>query len=97
MDSEGWAEDISDDEIVENIKLLAETEGVFTETAGGVALGVTRKLIKQGRINPKDKTVIVISGNGLKTQDALKLDPPKTIDPELAAFDAAVSDLGMTA
>jgi threonine synthase len=77
--------------------LLAETEGVFTETAGGVALGVTRKLIAQGRIQPDDRTVLVITGNGLKTQDALTLAPPTTIDPKLAAFDAAVNALGLTA
>ena len=97
LDSGGWAEDVTDDEIVENIQLLAETEGIFTETAGGVALGVARKLIRQGRIQPEDKTVIAITGNGLKTQDALRLDPPMTIDPKLTAFEAAVSDLGMTA
>jgi len=97
LDSGGWAEDVTDDEIVDNIRLLAETEGIFAETAGGVALGVARKLIQQGRIKPEDKTVIAITGNGLKTQDALRLDPPKTIDPKLTAFEAAVSDLGMTA
>jgi threonine synthase len=97
LESGGWAEDVSDDEIVENIKLLAETEGVFTETAGGVALGVARKLIQQGRIKPDDQTVIVVTGNGLKTQDALKLDPPRVIDPKLNDFNAAVSELGMTA
>jgi threonine synthase len=97
LESGGWAEDVSDQEIVDNIRLLAETEGVFTETAGGVALGVTRKLIAQGRIQPDDRTVLVITGNGLKTQDALTLAPPTTIDPKLAAFDAAVNALGLTA
>ena len=97
LDSGGWAEDVSDVEVVENIKLLAETEGIFTETAGGVALGVTRKLIEQGRIEPEDRTVIAITGNGLKTQDALRLEPPKTIEPKLSAFDAAVRNLGLTA
>lgn len=97
LDSGGWAEDVSDEDVVANIRLLAETEGVFTETAGGVALGVTRKLIAQGRIRRDDRTVIVISGNGLKTQDALSLDKPVTIEPRLSAFDAAVSELGLTA
>ncbi len=97
LDSGGWAEDVSDLEVVENIKLLAETEGIFTETAGGVALGVTRKLIEQGRIKPEDRTVIAITGNGLKTQDALTLAPPKTIEPKLSAFDTAIRDLGLTA
>lgn len=97
LDSGGWAEDVSDVEVVENIKLLAETEGIFTETAGGVAVGVARKLIEQGRIKPEDRTVITITGNGLKTQDALMLEPPLTIDPKLSAFDTAVRDLGLTA
>ena len=97
LDSGGWAEDVSDVEVVENIKLLAETEGIFTETAGGVALGVTRKLIDQGRIEPEDRTVIAITGNGLKTQDALRLEPPRTIEPKLSAFDTAVRNLGLTA
>lgn len=93
----GWAEDVSDPEIVECIQLLAETEGVFTETAGGVAVGVTRKLIRAGKIRPGDRTVIVISGNGLKTQDALTLEAPTRIEAKLASFDAAVHSLGMTA
>jgi threonine synthase len=97
LDSGGWAEDVTDEEILENIQLLAETEGVFTETAGGVALGVTRRLVDQGRIKPDDRTVIAITGNGLKTSDALRLQPPMTIDPKLTAFDAAVNDLGLTA
>jgi threonine synthase len=93
----GWAEDVSDPEIVECIRLLAETEGVFTETAGGVAVGVTRKLIREGRIRPQDRTVIVISGNGLKTQDALTLASPTRIEAKLGSFDAAVHSLGLTA
>jgi threonine synthase len=97
LDSGGWAEDVNDKEIVENIQLLAETEGVFTETAGGVAVGVAKKLIAQGKIKPDDRTVIVITGNGLKTQDALDLAPPRVIDPKIADFDAAVSALGLTA
>ena len=52
-DSGGWAEDISDPEIVKGIQLLAETEGIFTETAGGVTTGVTQKLLEQGYINPE--------------------------------------------
>lgn len=93
----GWADDVSDPEIVECIQLLAETEGVFTETAGGVAVGVTRKLIRAGKIRPQDRTVIVISGNGLKTQDALTLRAPTRIEAKLSSFDAAVHSLGLTA
>jgi threonine synthase len=84
----GWVEDVSDDEIVEAIKLLATTEGIFTETAGGVTLGVARKLIEQGRI-PKDESIVVsITGNGLKTQEAVveKIGKPIKIKPNIAHF-----------
>lgn len=67
----GWAEDVSDAEVVECIQLLARTEGVFTETAGGVTVGAARKLLTQGRISPDETTVLCITGNGLKTTDAL--------------------------
>ena len=70
-DSGGWAEDCSDAEIVDAMKLLAETEGIFTETAGGVTAGVTKKLVEQGRIGRDETTVLCITGNGLKTTDAL--------------------------
>jgi threonine synthase len=85
--SGGWAEDCTDQEIVEGIQLLAETEGVFGETAGGVTIAVTRKLIQQGRIKSNDLTVLAITGNGLKTLDALDLAPPQVIEPKLAAFE----------
>jgi threonine synthase len=88
-ESRGWAEDISDHEIIAAIKLLAETEGVFTETAGGVTAGVTQKLIAQGRIQPDETTVVCITGNGLKTTDALAAEYPLTeaIAPKLEAFE----------
>ncbi len=92
-ESGGWAEDVSDDEIVEAIKLLATTEGIFTETAGGVTLGVTRKLIKQGRI-PKDESIVVcVTGNGLKTQEAVseRIGRPIKIKPNLASFEENVT------
>ena len=89
--SGGWAEDVTDDEIRAGIQLLARTEGIFTETAGGVTVSVTTKLIEQGRIDPDELTVIAITGNGLKTQEALELAPPITIEPRLAEFDRAVS------
>jgi threonine synthase len=69
--SGGWSEDVSDPEIVDSIQLLAETEGVFTETAGGVTVGCARKLYKQDRILPHETTVLCITGNGLKTTDVL--------------------------
>ena len=99
-DSGGWAEDVSDPEIVDAIKLLAETEGIFTETAGGVTVGVTRKLIAQNRIKPEETTVICITGNGLKTTDAIAAEFPATeaIAPRLEAFEAYLdAQLGATA
>ena len=86
----GWSEDVSDEEIVDSMKLLAETEGVFTETAGGTTLAVTRKLIQQGRLSAKDRIVVAITGNGLKTQDALDLADLESIEPKLTAFEAAI-------
>jgi len=86
----GWAEDVSDPEIIAAIKLLAETEGVFTETAGGVTAGVTQKLIREGRIHPDETTVVCITGNGLKTTDAIAAEFPvaEAIAPRLEAFEA---------
>jgi threonine synthase len=90
--SGGWAEDATDDEIVDGIKLLAETEGIFTETAGGVTVAVTRKLIEQGRIPPDESVVLCITGNGLKTQEALagRLRERTIIGATLADFDATL-------
>ena len=96
-DSGGWAEDVPDKEIRQGIRLLAETEGIFTETAGGVTVAVTKKLREQGRIRSDDLTIITITGNGLKTQDALALEPTTTIDAKLNQFDSAVNELGLTA
>ncbi|MDD5449826.1 MAG: threonine synthase [Candidatus Omnitrophica bacterium] len=88
-ESGGWAEDVTDDEIVEAIKLLASTEGIFTETAGGVTLGVTKKLLAQGRISRDESIVICITGNGLKTQEAVyeRIGRPIKIKPNLSAFE----------
>ncbi len=94
-ESGGWAEDVSDEEIVEAIKLLAETEGIFAETAGGVTLGVTKKLIEQGRI-PRDESIVVsVTGNGLKTQEALhgRLEEVPTINASLKDFDELVKKM----
>jgi len=99
-ESGGWAEDISDPEIIAAIKLLAETEGIFTETAGGVTAGVTQKLIAQGRIRSGETTVVCITGNGLKTTDALvaEFPLPEAIAPRLDAFEALLdSQLAATA
>jgi threonine synthase len=87
--SGGWAEDVSDPEIVESIQLLAETEGIFTETAGGVAVGCARKLYRQDRILPDETTVLCITGNGLKTTDVLtgKYEADEPIAPKIVEFD----------
>jgi len=89
-ESGGWAEDVSDREIVESIQLLAETEGIFAETAGGVTTGVTQKLLREGRIGSSETTVVCITGNGLKTTDAIVSEYPATeaIAPKLEAFEA---------
>jgi threonine synthase len=87
--SGGWAEDVSDVEIVSAIQELAETEGVFTETAGGVTTAVTARLYAHGRISPDELTVTCITGNGLKTTDALqgKYEQARAIRPRLADFE----------
>jgi len=88
--SGGWSEDASDAEILEGISLLAETEGIFTETAGGTTVAVARKLITQGRLKATDRIVIAITGNGLKTQEALSLPELEVIEPKLASFETAL-------
>jgi threonine synthase len=89
-ESGGWADDLSDPEIIDAIKLLAETEGIFGETAGGVTAGVAAKLIEQGRIGRDETTVVCITGNGLKTTDAIAADFPvqDAIEPRLEAFES---------
>jgi len=88
--TEGWAEDASDLEMVQAIRLLAETEGIFTETAGGVTVAAAQKLFAQGRLRPEQITVLCITGNGLKTTDALACEFPSrtAIAPRLADFEA---------
>lgn len=88
--SGGWSEDVSDPEVVHSIQLLAETEGIFTETAGGVTVGTARKLIQQDRILPEETTVLCITGNGLKTTDVLaeRYQTEAPIAPKLAEFEA---------
>ncbi len=84
----GWAEDVSDEEISEAMTLLGRTEGVFAETAGGVTVAVARKLIEQGRIRRDEEIVLCITGNGLKTQEAVadRLQRPRVIRPSLEEF-----------
>ncbi|HSY89928.1 MAG TPA: threonine synthase [Candidatus Binatus sp.] len=87
--SGGWSEDVSDPEVIDSIKLLAETEGIFTETAGGVTVGTAGKLYRQDRILPEETTVLCITGNGLKTTDALTGVYPteRAIAPKLTEFE----------
>ena len=87
--SGGWSEDVSDAEVVKSIQLLARTEGIFTETAGGVTVGTARKLIRQDRILPEETTVLCITGNGLKTTDVLagKYEAEAPIAPKLREFE----------
>ena len=84
----GWADDVTDDEIVEGMLLLARTEGIFAETAGGVTIAVARKLLAENRLPRDEEIVLCITGNGLKTQDALEdaVEKPALIKPSLDAF-----------
>jgi len=93
-DSGGWAEDVSDVEIVSAIQELAETEGVFTETAGGVTTAVTARLYAHGRIHPDELTVSCITGNGLKTTDVLQgtYTQHQAVRPRLADFAAYIEE-----
>lgn len=87
--SGGWAEDASDEEIVSAIQWLAKAEGIFSETAGGVTVAVTKKLVEQKRIRSDDTTVLCITGNGLKTTDAVSARAALevTLPASLAAFE----------
>lgn len=91
-DTNAAADDVTDDEIREGIGLLAETEGIFAETAGGVTVGVAKKLIASGAIPADDSAVLCITGNGLKTIDAVEdnVGKPHEIKPSLREFDAFV-------
>ncbi len=82
-ESGGWGESVTDEEIIEGIKLLARTEGIFTEPAGGTEVAVTRKLIQKGRIPHDESIVISITGNGYKTLEAIAgtIEQPYTIKP----------------
>ncbi|NLU74173.1 threonine synthase [Streptomyces sp. HNM0575] len=84
----GAVEDVDDPRIVDAIKLLARTEGIFAETAGGVTVGVTKKLIEEGRLDPTLTTVVLNTGDGLKTLDAVAptTGPTAVIRPNLDSF-----------
>jgi threonine synthase len=94
-ESGGWGDAATDPEIIDAIKLLARTEGIFAEPAGGTTLAVTLKLIAQGRIKPDETVVVSITGNGYKTLEAVAdaIDPPFVIDARLKDFDSLFEQL----
>ena len=95
----GAGEDVSDPEVVEGIRLLAETEGFFAETAGGVTVAVARKLIRNGVLNPDESIVLAITGNGLKTIGAVsgEVQADEAIRPKLAEFEDRYLNIHATA
>src|SRR5204863_8732124 len=90
----GSADDVTDDEVRDGIRLLAECEGIFAETAGGVTVGVAKKLIASGKIPANDSVVLCITGNGLKTLDAVMGHVRRTreIKPSLREFEAMMAN-----
>ncbi|HLD76274.1 MAG TPA: pyridoxal-phosphate dependent enzyme, partial [Candidatus Norongarragalinales archaeon] len=88
-ESGGSGDTVTDAQIVEGIKLLARTEGIFTETAGGVTVAVTKKLVENGVIPKNESCVICITGNGLKTQEAVTdhIGKPYRIKPSVESFE----------
>ncbi|MEO5663670.1 MAG: threonine synthase [Nocardioides sp.] len=89
--SGGAVEDITDDEVREGIVLLARTEGIFTETAGGTTVGVLKKLVETGQLDTSLETVVINTGHGLKTLDSIsdRVGAAATIEPTYSAFTAA--------
>lgn len=88
-ESGGWGESVTDEEIVQGIRLLARTEGIFTEPAGGTTVAVAKKLVEIGRIPRDESIVICVTGNGYKTLEAVNasVEMPFTIDARLKEFD----------
>src|SRR5258708_16926946 len=97
-ESGGWGASATDREIVDAIKLLAKLEGIWTEPAGGTTLAATIKLIESGRIPRNESIVVSITGNGLKTQEAVvnDLGQPRGIEAKVGEFDAMVAEHGPT-
>lgn len=94
-DSGGTGVAVSDEEVVEAIKLLAETEGIFAETAGGVTVASTIRLKESGVISKNDSVVIAVTGNGLKTKEVLfgQVSEPLNIEPSIEAFEEALKEV----
>ena len=88
----GSAEDVSDEEVVEGIRMLAEYAGIFAETAGGVTVAGAKKLIASGHIGKDDSAVLCITGHGLKTQEAIvgKCGAPRLITPNIREFEEKI-------
>jgi threonine synthase len=90
-ETNGSATAVSDKEVVDGMLLLAQTEGIFGETAGGVTIASLRRLVKQGKINRDDLTVAYITGSGLKTQEAVEhVVQPLHVEPTLSSFEDAL-------
>ena len=94
-ESDGWAAHAADEEILEAMELLAQAEGIFAETAGGVTLAAARKLVEEGRIGRDEPVVVCITGSGLKTVEALepRLAEPLRVGASLAAVEAVLPEL----
>ena len=90
----GSAEDVTDEEIIAGIKMLAECEGIFAETAGGVTVACAKKLVEAGKIAAHESTVLCITGHGLKTAEAVagRCGAPREIKPSLREFEALIAD-----
>src|ERR1700742_778832 len=88
----GAVEDVTDEEVIEGIRLPARTEGIFAETAGGVTVATAKKLIETGQLDPDAHTVLLITGDGLKTLDAVadRIGPKATVPPNAAAVAEAL-------
>jgi len=88
----GFAEECNNKEILDAILLLARTEGIFTEPAGGVSISVLQKMVEQGKIDKNDKVVCYITGNGLKATESIMqvLPQPTVYQPNINEISAAV-------
>ncbi len=88
----GFAEECNDHEILDAILLLAQTEGIFTEPAGGVSISVLQKMVEQGKIDKNDKVVCYVTGNGLKATESIMqvLSKPTVYKPNINEISAVV-------
>ena len=89
----GFAEECNNQEILDAIILLAKTEGIFTEPAGGVSLAVLQKMVEQGKIDKNDKVVCYVTGNGLKATESIMtvLQKPRVMKADIAEISAVVN------